>query len=97
MSLSLEEVQKVARLARLKLTPQEQASFAGQLSQILGYAELLNNLDTTGVPPMCHAEDLVNVFRADDPAPSLDRREALLNAPKSDGKYFLVPQILEGA
>lgn len=97
MTLSSDDVQKVARLARLRLTDQELHQFRGQLGAILDYVDLLNELNTDDVEPMAHAADLANVFRADEPRPSLSRAEALQNAPKADGKYFLVPQILEGA
>ncbi len=96
MTLSTEDVQKVAKLARLKLTPEELNQFAQQLGQILGYIEMLNEVDTDNVQPMAHAADVTNVFRSDEVRPSIDREVALKNAPKSDGKYFLVPQILEG-
>lgn len=97
MTLSIEDVHKVAKLARLKLTPDEEQQFAGQLGKILDYVDILSEVDTAGVEPMAHAADVSNVFRADEVQPSLDRNIALQNAPKSDGKYFLVPQILEGA
>jgi aspartyl-tRNA(Asn)/glutamyl-tRNA(Gln) amidotransferase subunit C len=97
MSLSADEVRKVARLARLRLTDSEQTQLGAQIGQILDYVNLLSEIDTTGVEPMAHAVEITNVFRPDVPAPSLPRQEALANAPKSDGKYFLVPPILEGA
>ncbi|SFI29086.1 Asp-tRNA(Asn)/Glu-tRNA(Gln) amidotransferase subunit GatC [Planctomicrobium piriforme] len=97
MQLTISDVQKVARLSRLQLSGEEQARFAEQLGEILNYVALLNEVETADVAPMAHAADLANVFRADVPAPSLERSAALANAPKSDGKYFLVPQILEGA
>lgn len=97
MILSQDDVLKVARLSRLKLTPEEQQRFGEQLGQILDFVQQLNEVDTSDIEPMAHAGDLSNVFRVDEPVASLDRKEALGNAPKSDGKYFLVPQILEGA
>lgn len=97
MNLDIEDVQKVAKLARLKLTPEEEQEFLGQLGNILGYIEMLNEVDTDNVEPMAHIADVVNVFRSDETQPSIDREKALANAPKSDGTYFLVPQILEGA
>lgn len=97
MSLSIEDVKKVAKLARLKLTPEEEQQFAGQLAKILDYVEMLNEVDTENVEPMAHVADVANQFREDKAQPSIPREKALQNAPKSDGKYFLVPQILEGA
>ncbi len=92
-----ELVLKVARLARIRLTDDEVAVFARQLGDILHYVEILSGVDTEGVEPMAHAADLTDVFRDDEPKPSLPREQALANAPKTDGEYFLVPQIIEGA
>ena len=71
------------------------ARFGRQLGDVLKYVELLNTVDTADVEPMAHAVDAANVFRADEERPSLSRADALANAPKADGRYFLVPQILE--
>ena len=95
--LSQSDVQKVALLARLKLTTDELDDCAAKLSQIVDYFNLLDEVDTTGVEPMVHAVEIRDVFRADEVRPSLPRTEALANAPKSDGQFFLVPQILDGA
>ena len=96
MSLPVEDVRKVAKLARLKLTAEEEETFSNQLGKILGYIEMLAEVDTTDIDPMAHTSDVANVFRGDEPTPSLDRKQALLNAPQSNGKFFLVPRILEG-
>lgn len=94
--LDRETVVKVAGLARLKLTEAEIEDHAGKLGQVLGYINVLNEVDTTDVEPMVHAIEMRNVFRADEVQPSLPRTEALKNAPKTDGVCFLVPQILDG-
>ena len=88
-------VAKVAHLARLKLSDAELDLFTTQLGQVLGYVELLNELNTDGVEPIAHVADIANVFRDDELKPSLPRAAALSNAPKTDGKFFVVPQILE--
>lgn len=93
--LTKTDVAKVALLSRLKLSETELELFTSQLGQVLGYVELLNELDTSAVEPMAHAAELSNVFREDELKPSLPRSAALANAPKTDGKYFVVPQILE--
>ncbi|MCA8999057.1 MAG: Asp-tRNA(Asn)/Glu-tRNA(Gln) amidotransferase subunit GatC [Planctomycetaceae bacterium] len=95
MELTRENVAKIARLSRLSLSDEELDRFTEQLGEILDYVQLLNEVDTSGVEPMAHAGDLTNVFREDEPHPSLPRDQAFANAPKSDGKYFLVPPILE--
>ncbi|MDB9519107.1 Asp-tRNA(Asn)/Glu-tRNA(Gln) amidotransferase subunit GatC [Roseofilum reptotaenium CS-1145] len=92
--LDQEQVHKVAHLARLALTSEEEAQFSGELSQILDYVEQLNELDTEGVPPTTRAIELSNITREDLLTPD-EFREALLdNAPDRDGDFFKVPQIL---
>jgi aspartyl-tRNA(Asn)/glutamyl-tRNA(Gln) amidotransferase subunit C len=89
------EVQKVALLGRLKLSEAEVADYTRKLGQVLGYVEVLNEVDTENVEPLVHAVELSNVFRADEVRPSLPPNEALANAPKTDGRFYLVPQILD--
>lgn len=93
--LTAEQVTKVAALARLKLDDSETDAFADQLSKVLGYIERLEEVDTDGVAPMAHAIEVTNVLRDDEHRDSLPRESALQNAPKTDGKYFIVPQILD--
>jgi len=94
--LTRTDVEKVARLARLKLTDGELDMFTTQLGKVLEYVDVLNEVDTSDVEPMAHVADITNVFREDKAGTSLPREKALANAPKTDGKYFLVPQILDG-
>jgi len=94
--LTREDVRRVAVLARLKLSDDELDRLTDQLGQILGHMEQLEELDTEDVEPMVHAIELQNVFRKDEARESLPREAALSNAPKTDGRYFQVPQILEG-
>ncbi|MCY2963606.1 MAG: Asp-tRNA(Asn)/Glu-tRNA(Gln) amidotransferase subunit GatC [Planctomycetota bacterium] len=93
--LDRETVLKVARLGRLKLADHEVDDYLNKLGQILTYVEQLNEVDTTDVEPMAHAVELQNVFREDVVRPSLPRDLALSNAPKTDGQFFLVPQIID--
>ncbi|MCA9073966.1 MAG: Asp-tRNA(Asn)/Glu-tRNA(Gln) amidotransferase subunit GatC [Planctomycetaceae bacterium] len=93
--LSADDVKKVASLARLKLSPEEIARYQEQLDNVLSYVHRLDEVDTADVEPMAHAVEVVNVFRRDEPRASLDREQALANAPQSDGQYFLVPAILD--
>jgi aspartyl-tRNA(Asn)/glutamyl-tRNA(Gln) amidotransferase subunit C len=95
MSLTRETVLKTAQLARLQLTPEEVDAFTGQLGAILDYVARLDELDTSQVAPLVHAVEVENVLRDDVLVSSLPRAAALVNAPKSDGKYFLVPAIIE--
>jgi aspartyl-tRNA(Asn)/glutamyl-tRNA(Gln) amidotransferase subunit C len=93
--LSADDVQKVARLARLKLSDADVEKFSRQLGNVLAYIQQLNEVSTDGVEPMVHAVPVENVLRDDTLQPSLPRAAALQNAPRADGKYFLVPQILD--
>jgi aspartyl-tRNA(Asn)/glutamyl-tRNA(Gln) amidotransferase subunit C len=95
MSLSADEVAKVAILARLRLAPDELATFTGQLNAIVDYVTQLQGLNTEGVEPLAHGVEVRNVFREDARGPSLDREGALANAPKRNAESFLVPAVLE--
>lgn len=94
MSLTRADVEKVSLLARLELTDSELDTMTTQLGQIVGYVELLGELDTSNVEPMAHAIDVTNVFADDVVRPSLDRAAALANAPHSDDEFYLVPAVL---
>jgi aspartyl-tRNA(Asn)/glutamyl-tRNA(Gln) amidotransferase subunit C len=88
-------LQYVARLARVALTPAEEARLGPQLDAILGYVAQLREVDVTGVEPTAHAVPLVNVTRPDEVTPSLTNEEALRNAPAKAGGMFVVPKIVE--
>jgi aspartyl-tRNA(Asn)/glutamyl-tRNA(Gln) amidotransferase subunit C len=94
MSLSRAEVEKVSLLARLLLSDDELDRMTSQMGGILGYIDLLSELDTENVEPMAHALDIANVFRDDVVRPSLDREAALANAPRRDEECYLVPAVL---
>jgi aspartyl-tRNA(Asn)/glutamyl-tRNA(Gln) amidotransferase subunit C len=94
MSLTPQEVERVALLARLALSESEVAQMTRQLGQILTYIDQLNELDTEGVEPMAHAIELSNVLAADEVRASLPRDEALANAPKRDDECYRVPAVL---
>ena len=87
--------EQVARLARLELGEDEKTQMTAQLDAILGYMETLNALDTSGVEPTTTVIPMVSVMRDDVVRPSLDREEALANAPDREGAYFRVPRIIE--
>ncbi len=96
MALSLEEVRRIAALARLRLSPEEEETFAVQLSAILGYVDQLKELDVSGVEPMTHALAAGEVpLRGDALRESLPPRDALANAPEREGTWFKVPRIIE--
>lgn len=89
------DVQYVAHLARLSLSPEEQQKIGAQLGSILEYIEKLKQADVTGVEPTAHAFPLVNVTRPDAVRPSLSNAEALRNAPSTANGLFRVPKIVE--
>jgi aspartyl-tRNA(Asn)/glutamyl-tRNA(Gln) amidotransferase subunit C len=95
MSLSAEQVRWVANLARLELTDAELATMTGQLNRIVEYVDQLQALNTEGALPLAHALELANVFRADEPAPSLPVDAALANAPRRRGDLYAVPAVLD--
>jgi aspartyl-tRNA(Asn)/glutamyl-tRNA(Gln) amidotransferase subunit C len=95
MSLTLEEVKKVARLARLELPEADLVRTQAQLSAILDYVAQLNELDTSNVEPLAHPLPIQNVFRPDEPAPSLSPDAALQNAPNRVDNYFGVPAVFD--
>jgi aspartyl-tRNA(Asn)/glutamyl-tRNA(Gln) amidotransferase subunit C len=94
MSISRQDVEKVALLARLALTEDELVTMTDQLAQIVGYVDHLAEVDTAGIEPMAHAIELNNVFRGDQVKESLPREEALANAPHHDERGYLVPAVL---
>ncbi|MBI1841906.1 MAG: Asp-tRNA(Asn)/Glu-tRNA(Gln) amidotransferase subunit GatC [Verrucomicrobia bacterium] len=88
-------IQYVARLARLSLTPEEEQTLASQLGSILGYIEKLREVNVDGIEPTSHAVPLVNVTRPDEDRPSFSNEEALLNAPARANGLFVAPKIVE--
>ena len=94
MSISREQVAKVAKLARLSFTDLELDELTVQLGSILNLANQLSEVDTTDVDPMVHAVEITNAIVPDTLAPSLPRDEVLKNAPEDDGECFLVPAVL---
>ena len=94
MSLTQADVEKIALLARLQLSPGETDALTRELGRIVQYVELLNELPTDDVLPLAHAMDLSNVFAEDEPGASLDREQALANAPKRDEECYRVPAVL---
>ncbi len=97
MAISREEVEKVSLLGRLLLSETELDKMTSQLDQILGYMELLAEVDTEQVEPMTHAMQVADVFRHDEVRPGLQRDQALSNAPNRDDECYLVPAVLGDA
>jgi aspartyl-tRNA(Asn)/glutamyl-tRNA(Gln) amidotransferase subunit C len=94
MAISREEVEKVSLLGRLLLSEDELEKMTTQLGPILQYMELLAEVETDGVEPMAHALEFSDVFREDGVRESLQRRQALANAPNRDDECYRVPAVL---
>ena len=95
MRLSREQVRHIAELAKLGITEEEAELFAGQLSEILEYAQMLNQLDTSEIPPTAQAIRMRSVTRRDEVQPSLSPDKILANAPQRQGNCFKVKLILD--
>ena len=95
MKITKQEVEHVAKLARLELAEGEKDKLIDQLSNILTYVETLNGLDTKGVEPTSHVLDIKNVMRDDVSAPSLTQEQALATAPEKAAGHYKVPKIIE--
>jgi aspartyl-tRNA(Asn)/glutamyl-tRNA(Gln) amidotransferase subunit C len=104
--VTIEDVRRVAELANLELTAEEEPRMQRDLSAILGHIAQLNELDTAGVPAMAQVgeilggvggvSDTTGIFlRADAVRPSLDRAVVMAEAPESDGRFFKVPKVIE--
>jgi aspartyl-tRNA(Asn)/glutamyl-tRNA(Gln) amidotransferase subunit C len=95
MKITVADVEHVARLARLELSPEEKNLFAGQMDAILGYVEKLKELDTDGIVPTSHAVPMENAFREDQVRPSIGVEKALANSPDRVDSFFRVPKVIE--
>lgn len=95
MSVSEKEVRYVAGLARLQLSNEEVKSIAGDMNKILGYMDLLNELDTSDIEPLEHVIEMDTRLRKDISKTPLSHQDALKNAPDADSDYFRVPKVIE--
>jgi aspartyl-tRNA(Asn)/glutamyl-tRNA(Gln) amidotransferase subunit C len=95
VKITKQEVEHVAKLARLELSEREKERLTDQLSNILTYVETLNSIDTKGVDPTSHVLDIKNVMRDDVAKPSLTQEQALANAPDKAAGHYKVPKIIE--
>ena len=97
--VSVEDVERVAELAHLKLTAEESGAMLHDLNAILDYVAELNELDTAGIAPLTQVTELLDAardgLRDDTPKPSLNRADVLAEAPETNGVFFKVPKVLE--
>lgn len=102
-AVTVEEVRRVAELANLQLTPDEETSLGRDLTAILGHVAQLAELNTDNVEPMAQVSDILGLtrngagatLRLDAVRPSVDRRTVMAAAPESDGRFFKVPKVIE--
>jgi aspartyl-tRNA(Asn)/glutamyl-tRNA(Gln) amidotransferase subunit C len=93
--IDIKEAQRIAGLSRLSLTDEEERTFGSQLSRIIEYMGTLNRLQTKDISATSHVIELNNVYRSDEPRPSLPPGEALENAPEKSEGLYRVPKIIE--
>jgi aspartyl-tRNA(Asn)/glutamyl-tRNA(Gln) amidotransferase subunit C len=88
-------VEKLANLSRLTFNEEEKQAIKKDLQNMIRFADKLNELDTTGVEPLLHVSDNMNILRADEEKGSISREKALQNAPVHDGEFFKVPKVIK--
>lgn len=93
MSLSVEEIQKIAELARLKLSPEEEKRYSETISAVLDYMTILNEVDTSGVEPTSQVTGLEDVFREDVPMDSPIKKDLISLFPEEKENELLVPEV----
>lgn len=94
MSITKETIDHIATLARLSFSDEEKDIFVEQFQRIVEYVDVIQSLDLSDVEPLKHIGEAENVFREDEPRPSLSLEEALSNAPKRNESFFKVPRVL---
>lgn len=94
MQITDEMIDKLAKLAKLNFNEDEKSVIKNDLEKMIGFVEKLNELDLSGVEPLMHMSQSVNVLRDDVVEGSISREKALQNAPQTDGQYFMVPKVI---
>lgn len=94
MPITIKDVEYVAKLAKLKLSPEEKKKFQKELDKVIRYIDQLNQVDTGNAPPTSHVVPMQNVLRDDKVRPSLTQKKALANAPDKKDGYFKVPKVI---
>jgi aspartyl-tRNA(Asn)/glutamyl-tRNA(Gln) amidotransferase subunit C len=95
MEITSEMVDRLANLARLKFSEEEKQGLKTDLERMIGFVEKLKEVDTTGVEPLLHITNAVNVLRDDEVKETITKKEALLNAPLTDGNFFKTPKVIK--
>ena len=92
-SITIKDVEHVAKLARLELTEDEKQLYTKQLGDVLKYVDQMNEVDTTNVKPMCQVIDFYNVMREDKVVQEISKEDLMANAPEEENGFFKVPKI----
>ena len=95
MEITLEMVDRIAHLARLQFNEEEKAELKVDLERMIEFVEKLKEVDTTGVEPLLHISDAINVLREDEVKQTITKQEALLNVPLTDGNFIKVPKVIK--
>ncbi|NVK84045.1 MAG: Asp-tRNA(Asn)/Glu-tRNA(Gln) amidotransferase subunit GatC [Cytophagia bacterium] len=95
MKVDKEKLEKVAHLARLSIKPEEETQLIKDMGEILNWVDKLSEVDTEGVEPLTHMTQETNVLRADKAEHTIEREDALKNAPDQNGQFFKVPKVLK--
>ena len=95
MEVTSEMIDRIARLARLEFPEEEKQALRTDLERMIEFVEKLKEVDTTGVEPLLHITEAVNVLREDEVKQTISKEEALLNAPVTDGNFFKVPKVIK--
>src|SRR4051812_15009223 len=94
-SVDAKTVKEIAQLARLQFENENLAKMQADMSNMLGFVNKLNELDTEGIEPLIYMSDEVNVLREDEVKSEITQKEALMNAPKKDSDYFKAPKVID--
>ena len=95
MEITSEMVDRLAHLARLKFSEEEKKELITDLERMIGFVEKLKEVDTSGVKPLLHITDAVNILRDDEVTQTITKQEALLNAPLTNGDFFITPKVIK--
>ncbi|MFD1628528.1 Asp-tRNA(Asn)/Glu-tRNA(Gln) amidotransferase subunit GatC [Pseudopedobacter beijingensis] len=95
MEIDKQTVEKIAHLSRLELSEEEKERSIIELNKILSFMDKLNEVDVTGVEPLIHLNEEINVLRPDKVVQEISKEDALSNAPKKNDDYFIVPKVIK--
>lgn len=95
MEITSEMIDRLAHLARLEFSNEEKKELKTDLESMIGFVEKLKEVDTTGVEPLLHITDAVNILRDDEVKQTITKQQALLNAPLTDGDFFITPKVIK--